>query len=470
MRQIYAILFFLACLVTADAQHLYQFSKIEAEFNSQIATYNSMNKVANDSLFRSQFGKILSTVMLNNGDIVSNGSAFSFTQDKDANTLSLNNSFKIIPNRNLYFDIGLNATDKTGIFNFYSSQSISRDIGLRAGLVIPMGYWDGQYFDKKEALKIEKIRKTEVDKKIVAYRIVMQKEMAALLKRQSEIHFKIEQQKNYGSKDNTDYFQDLQEITNDISTLEKLLALDDKGIESLVSKDLAKIDAENNIFTGYSANWLNVSGNFTNKSLSFSNESIMDTLIQKKINKQFKYTLEISHNTAWSTKRVLSFLQIALQYKRGTFLDSPIFKQPEFTIAPITNITDQDTLTVGYKVLNKNKYIGDYNNLNDSQYNATLSAYAACFMFYQKTLGLSMRASFNFPSGEVLYNYPQNYTVLAGIIFRNISQTDFSKANISLQAGVENLPYKLQVWDRFLVKVSVGIPFNLFSKAKNDKI
>ncbi len=128
----------LVLINVCHAQNL-QFDKISNAIEKQLTNYSCEDSkniiIMNDSLFNEQVETIFSTVVLNNSDIISNGSAIAFAQDKDKGTFSFNNTVRL--NRKTHLDLGLSYENKDAFsLSFYSKNALTNTLGLKIGVLL----------------------------------------------------------------------------------------------------------------------------------------------------------------------------------------------------------------------------------------------------------------------------------------------------------------------------------------------
>lgn len=466
---------------------------------------NKIYKGADKQAFTKQFKNIFSTVVINNTDIVNNGSAFGYSFDDDKHKFSANMSFSGENWTRVIIDIGTNITNINDDFKYYADGAWANDIGLRVGFnyafsptqfMYPKNceatkekrelYIIDKLYELKEVLALGKTSEeleTERDSLSDIRRAILktsQKPVEETKKKIEKLNKQITLLKNFEklnlkekekeedavhSRSDSIYFEHIK--INDIYLISEAIQEDedkylDKNIDKYTSDMLTEFDEKNNDFHGYSIFWFNINANISNNSFKFSNDSIIDTDIYEKYTSLMKLSVESSINYNMHSANWLQYYKGYIRINRGSFLDAPNLKGMDITLRE--NNTDSENIY--YDLVNDTgEVIQQYDNIRDPKYNMDLGGYYTGFFMFKKTLGLTARANFNFPVGKELeMNYKPNYTLLAGLAFRVASAEKWSSATFTINTGFENVLYDVNAFDSFIVKASIGVPFSIFQK------
>ncbi len=269
-----------------------------------------------------------------------------------------------------------------------------------------------------------------------------------------------------------DYQKEINELIGIRSTLIELLTLRDKSardnerVDNFVEEQLGKFDEKNDYASGYSIGWVSLKSSFTNQSIKLVNESIINDEILKKISNLFKMSLELSYNYTKSNYHIL-FLKAYTKVNRSSFIDVQNLKDGGFNVAPvIDNLTLE---TTNYTINNdQNEFVNLYSELKHPVLNMDIGGYLGWLPFFKKTLGLNASVNFNFPVEVKEVEYKPNYSVLAGLFLRVVSESKWTAATFTINGGFENNYHDVNAWDNFVLKAAVGVPFSIFEKAKPE--
>jgi hypothetical protein len=438
--------------------------KIKHAYDIELAKYfcgeDDKVKIMCDSLFNDQVESIFNTVVLNNSDIITNGSAIAFAQDKDKGTFSFNTTVRLP--KSFYLDLGLSYENKENFsLNLYSNQALTNDLGLKIGLLYKVKAT--QFIKGTPCVTTNNARDNFMRfVKLNEYNLIFNTTI-------DELQGKLE--KEYQTEATTEL--ELKTKTENIKTLSSKIKklndlqtkLDNDEYQSIAKKDFYAYDNENVTFTGYSMGWLNINGNFKNSRLGEKYIIIDESQAVKRNDDVFKMNLELSYNY-FKDNNYVFYIQGFTRLNRGSFLDSPVYRlEKEFTLV-------QNSVPSQYDVALDGQAILPYDYLERPYLEGQIGGQLLLLFPKKKSVGFTTRVSYNFPIGsQLLVPYTNNYNLLIGPTFRSNDSKDttlkLSKSTITLLCGFEQVPFNTNAWDLFIVKASIGIPLTLFIKKQS---
>jgi len=166
-----------------------------------------------------------------------------------------------------------------------------------------------------------------------------------------------------------------------------------------------------------------------------------------------KLSVEVSYNFNRHKKTLLnaqSFVKVTM----GSLLEANVGSE-----RPVLQQKDDDVFIFD----SSGRQLGKYSYLKRAFW--TLQSGAQGSFFITDSFGFTGYASHTFALQNMDYtDYRNRYSLMAGLIFKINNVDDINKATFRILGGVENEPYKTKALDNFMVKISLGIPFGLFSK------
>ena len=83
----------------------------------------------------------------------------------------------------------------------------------------------------------------------------------------------------------------------------------------------------------------------------------------------------------------------------------------------------------------------------------------------KKNIGLFLNANHNalLIKPENTY-FENNYSLIAGPLFRQVDKDNNTKAVFGIEIGFENTPYDVKAKDFFIARAKIGLPFNIYNK------
>lgn len=392
------------------------------------------NDAGGDSVSFSKISKyVFSTIVLGQSDIISNGSAISYSQDNNKGTFSIGGAYSPESWDKVIFQGSIGVKGKDNSFMYYRKNSWSNDITVNFGIAIGFGQPILRYMPP--ACKTSQSKRAEYYQK------------------------KIEQLENS--------YDRARVRRNDLANL----AVEDfmqQDLDSLATAWEREFDmtAENiNKYHGYLAHWLNINASYTNSSFRIENDSIMDQSIQKKYNAVSKFTIDLNYNFHSKSENLYYILQGGAKFNRLSLLDNPAYRDRKFKLTP----SPEGGYNIFYynSTLGNNVTVGNYKDIMLPVLTTDLTFYAAVLFGEKQTYGLNARSGFMVPYGGNKVDFADNYTLLVGPIIRLNNQKSFNSITITLNAGFENQDYNRNAWDEFILKVSAAIPFNIFEKKQS---
>src|SRR5690606_28640199 len=92
-------------------------------------------------------------VIFSTSDLVTNSSAFGYTQNEEKTTISLNTNLRLGKESSpLYANVGANTSGSSSIFEFYSEDTWKNNVSLNLGLIVSLGR-SSVFFNQTELAK-----------------------------------------------------------------------------------------------------------------------------------------------------------------------------------------------------------------------------------------------------------------------------------------------------------------------------
>jgi len=502
-----------------------QVTKNQAEYTKNLKTeltrFESNDRVLGNKYLNEKIDIILKTVVFNNSDITTNGSSVSIIQGKDKTSLtaSIVNPLTAVGSWQTFIKTGVYAKGKDNIFNFYSDESWKNETGLSVGFIIKAPgsvFYDSkkadgmhqkrilfadsirteklQYFSRqnikiiqqqKILAKIIELRtewlKNDIDDKELSY-----EKIESTLKKEInndpnivECSKLINCSETTGCPDNLDcktppnYSElikhikkkGLLKVKDSIDKIYKkynaLEGMKEGDVAKKVKNELYEFDKKNDVTKGYRLHWFEISGSIGNSSLNIPNDSILTTTELatrnlKKMENNLKASAGASYNFAHNEEYII-FGQFGIKANTGDYLDSNLFQGK-----PQLKLVEEE-----YLLYNEDdESLGVYRNLDKSFSTADLNGYLSIFFTKKKNIGFFLNAKHNalIKRPENTY-FKNNYSAIAGPLFRQVDKDNNTKAVFGIEVGYENAPYDLKAKEFFIARAKVGIPFNIYNKA-----
>lgn len=429
--------------------------------NNQFVDRNSL-----DSSFRGIFG----TVILNNDDLVNNGTAISITQDKEKSVFSFNYAF-LKKNLKNAFNIGLYGSSTGTVFDFYSGKNWQKGAGVNLGWT-SLSTSNSRTFEPKACQTLIEKRNFFITSKLQEYLETIKLDIATLKKRDSVLKSKLDFSSQVSASNITytskTYKDDLDEYNK--------IQLQLRQYDSLVTNDMSLVyttkiarlsliafDNKNAEFMGYKVKWFSLNTNFgfgTNK-IYIDTLKTNDSLLHFYTKDFLRIKLNLSANLASYQKRYLYFANLSCGIFNTNFLENR-----HITDIPILRYDDKLKKIVIRD--NQDQNLGSLAEYKKTVWAVNPGCYIAWFPLLKKVIGFEFNgnyvAYFNKPKDVAMQNI---FTSTLGILLRVPSSKDpMPKATVGLIVGLVNAEENSRVWRQsFSGQLKLGVPFNvLFSK------
>ncbi|UOE38394.1 hypothetical protein [Chryseobacterium oryzae] len=332
----------------------------------------------------------------------------------------------------------------------YSKQSWKNDVGASFTLNRVIGK-ETQFFNTKECSKLY-IEREKYKEKIITKFNDLSKDYGRYEKKLEDLK---QQKKNNNSiTDISERDKKNEQIEKDISSIEEKIKYVDvvkKDAAKYMEKEMIEFDKKNDILQGSKLHWLKATANITNQNVSLDS---LNLLVGDKITNFPKLSLDFSYNFNRQKNQYLFNFQAFTKIIMGNFLDANINSEKPYLVNNNNETYVFDT---------SGTQIGKYDMLKRAFWTSQTGLQATFFIV--KSFGFSGFTSHTFALQNLeATDYRNRYSLLAGLVFRINNQEDVNKATFRILAGVENEPYKTKALDNFMVKITLGIPFNLFTK------
>ncbi|MBO6606327.1 hypothetical protein [Psychroserpens sp.] len=457
----------------------------KTNLDNALQNYEKENSAIQDKLFKENIAKAFNQVIFSSSDLVSNASAFGYTQNEEKTNVSISTNLRLGDESSTwYLRTGANATGSKNVFEFYSDDSWNNNVSLNIGIIKKIGN-SGVFFngDAKKFNEVHTKRRINASEPLYKAQLYTSNRLtdiknlkqdilnlnnlntissnyAALLNELPEIKKLIE-----GKKYEDTYDQLSLEEKNIQDYLDALN--DQKKMDALIKNDiLYKFDKNNDITYGYSLMWLDLNLNLGNSTYKFSESNIDATIIEdfgntfnisEDINK-LKSTLSVNFNYTRNSENRIWFAQGGISATSGSFLENVLINgTPQI-------IQNQDQEYVFQD--EDDQILGSFDNIKETFTTGSFNAYGAIFITKKKNFGFNIALSHNYlinkPDGTFFKN---NFTTLFGPIFRQEKDGE-TKLTFGIDLGWENALYNTRISDNFTGRIRVGIPFNIYSKKK----
>lgn len=443
--------------------------KLKTEYETELSTYCTVNgkstKMISERVFDTQIRSIFNNVIIGNGDATATGRAFAFSNDKFKNTFTLNTNFFPIKKSNLLVDLGLNLTSKDNTYYYYTNKAWVNDIGIKAGVSFQV-FNASQYINQTDGTplncsQLNDKRLLSLTDKFIKY--------DSIYKYHAEIDARIAKIEKLLSP-NKIVFEDNNNKTNLLKELKKLKAqkdiyskkldpavANDASIKKTMEADMDEFDKGGSYFSGHKICWVSITTNTTNASFTIANQDIINEDLQKKYKSVIKVSLEANINQQRDRVNYIETMQGFFKFNRGSLLDNPMLKGKKFSL-----VSSPDNL---YYIEDESSIVIDeYKNLKRPYLSGDIGGYYSNVFLLKKTVGLIGKFSYNFPiKNSTMKDYETNYTTSLGLILRVNKKDKWSAATVILTSGFDSATFHEGANDKFFVKISAGIPFNVFS-------
>lgn len=426
--------------------------------------YNKPKKAVQEKVLSDNLFNIYKAVLPSSGG--SNLNAFTYALNKDKQTLGLSFSKNLGVDKKTFFTAKINLEGNN--FPLFTEKRWSKKLGFKLGFDRVIS--SSQFFNKKGCEDIIKKRKVYADSLKLKYFLILKKDSNDLSKLDS-IKLALEEDlkriysvghlsKIKKEKKSTVWkkWRKLDSIKKEINNYKELSKISTvKEAKKELRNMLVSFDKRNDILTGYKVVWFSVNGGY---GINESALKVKDE-VDKKIdfeNPEYSFDLALRYNKF--SNRSLQYVSLVGGVKKTGMLSYPSLIHSGVPYL----IKSQDT----YQVFTGDDlaFLDDSANINNTFWQYNLSFYYANFFAFKQTVGVSLDMNVNdkMTSDKFAELYKMNYGVNLGLLFRNVNESDFSKATFGISAGFESVPNNVSSNDYFTVKAFVGVPFNVFKK------
>lgn len=452
------------------------------------------NMVIQPSLLDDKLEEYFNAIVFSGSNTVSDATALGVSINDDNTTISAKANFNLGDDKS-FFMVGVNASGKGGIFNLYNDDSWGANVGGNLGVIIKL--FGSSYIDEKGSKQIqEKFNdSSEIGSKfkelLVLRKLALNEPLARpeIYSRSGLMQINDLQDKLLTSSNERDYsnystlinaYEELKKMINTKDYVGAYRFLEDKQkevrtfVESTEANDPTKafeqyikdkfkaFDKENDMTYGYTLGWADVNMNLSNGSYNFEGDNVEES-IQESFNDLYgnnnplnvlntRFTM--AFNMANNRKKSIRFLKVGIGYNRTSYLESNL-AQGTPRVVNIDDeyvLQDENDLVLGrYDDISKTLVVGDFN------------AYGAIFFTKKKNFGVNAsiihRLLMNKPASATYYK--NNFTLLAGPVFRTFKDDGEPSLIFGLDMGWDNAIYRTKIDDDFTARLRVGIPFKI---------
>jgi hypothetical protein len=242
--------------------------------------------------------------------------------------------------------------------------------------------------------------------------------------------------------------KDIDSITTKMKLYEKILLNPGKFIE----QQMIAFDRKNDILNGSKLHWIKSTISISNQNVNLDSMQLLTN--SKEITNFPKLSIDLSYNFNWQSKLKLLNFQAFSNISMGSLLDAKVGSEKPYLV-------NRDNSTFIFDT--EGTQIGRYDNLKRAFW--TLQSGMQCTFFLVKNFGFSGFVSHAFALQTLNdTHYRNRYSLMGGLVVKINNDQDMNKATLRILCGVENEPYRTKVSDNFMIKITLGIPFNLYNK------
>lgn len=413
-------------------------------------------KAMHTSAFDEKFNIIKKAIILNSSDNVTNNNAVAFTNGSNDTKISIGANFNY--RQDWFFNLGIYTENiKTGFL--YSNKSWKDNIG--ALLTFNKVFPGVQYPKSNTACQELEDKRRKYKNSIIEEGFDSFETLRRSKKAYDEMLNSFEKLKEGIQKGNDDftasnvkkleeYEKEVLNLKKKISLYEKILSNPDGYIDSL----MISFDKKNDILEGNKLHWVKSTIDISNQNVELDTVSVSKFILKDNQFKNFpKLSVDISYNFNRHKKTLLN-AQGFVKVTMGNLLEANIGSE-----RPILKQIDNDVFIFD----THGRQLGKYSYLKRAFW--TLQSGAQGSFFITDSFGFTGYASHTFALQNMKYtDYRNRYSLMGGLVFKINNLEDINKATFRILGGVENEPYKTKALDSFMVKISLGIPFGIFSK------
>ena len=477
-------------LLLANAQHVIYGQNLAQVYEDTLEValreYNNSNKVVQNKLVAENLSTAFSYVIFSNSDLATNTSAFGYVQNKDKTNVSINGNFRLCKMcTNTFIRFGASASGSNNIFNLYSRDSWTNNVGLNIGVLKRFGIkWSGVYFTSNQDtfnLYHEKrlIKSREPIQREALYSattVILSEKLASEIAKgdYKRLHQNLSQYRELLKvepklKNFIDEGKYIEAYNLSIAVKEKVKpyveAVTQKQNLMKFVKDtiLYNIDKDYDVTYGYNMQWWDANVNISNSTYGFTGDNIDSAAMQTLVSddkspvgiNRVKIVASFSLNKTSYNKYGVFYGQLGTSITSGSFMESPLLQAPP-------RLTSQES---GLFVLGDDgTAMGPFSRIKDRYTTGSIFIYLAGYFNKEKNFGVNISLSHNYIIDQPDQTfYDHNYSFMVGPIFRKIN-SDKTSLTFGIDAGWENAPYDSNFTNDFLARIRVGVPFNVYDK------
>lgn len=383
---------------------------------------------------------IKKAVILNSSDNITDNTAISFTNGSNDAKISVGANLN--KGKRLFFNVGV-YTSATNAGVLYSEKSWKNNTG--AIFTVNRIIGKETQFSKPSDCRDLTTKRSEYLESVYNEFKDLHQDYTGKMKRITKIDSILKTEKEYEKKDKLK--KEKEELVKTTKHYQEIIEDANKYIESKV----IEFDKKNDILTGSKLHWIKASVNLFNENISLDSLQLYTGTV---IGNYPRLSTNLSYNFNYNKNKKLLNFQAFTNVIMGNLLDANINNKTPYllNIEETTYIFDQS-----------GTQLGRYSDLKKTFWTSQTGVQAT--WFFVENFGVSGYASHTFAlQKEEFTEYKNRYSLLAGFAFKVNNDKDVNKATFRLLGGFENQSYNTNAFDNFSVKVSMGIPFNLFTK------
>ncbi|GAK95522.1 hypothetical protein JCM19294_2304 [Nonlabens tegetincola] len=484
----------------------------------------SIKRVVSNEQLNKELNSIFSTVVIGNNAVATNGNSFGFVQDEDKTSLALNAIF--FNKKNHYLTAGINAVNKDGNYSIYSNKAWNNKVGINLSYVRVTK--KSIYFTNKEAKKLIEPRKRYALKKLDSIYLLGIKALDDLKKLSQpsfDERFKAYEEENVtdsstnryklsnqiqeleskvaaaiiklnklieGSQNNYDYdkitkqqsvVNKLQKelkvtqntinnynkqkdsISSYLKSIEKAKkVINGKNYAKHIDKELDEFNSKNFTTKHYRLDWFRTSFNLSNAEYNLPDSLSNDLVILNEIKRRTVYDATASYHITSHGVYNTYYFEVAAHMRVGSYLDNPYLS---IDSPRISDLPDMSIINNAQVIDEDKNVIGNYNDLDRFATYLDLSTYYSYFPTEKRNFGITGRFQFNKIIKEPSsVSNEDSISFMGGFLLRNVKEDSFSKGVFGVEAGFENMPEGKKIKNFFTARLTVGIPFDIFTKTE----
>jgi len=431
--------------VVSDTFIRNELKKINEEFKYSCS--EKPIKAIHDSVFNKNMRVIKQAVILNSTDDATNNSAISITNKKDENKISVGFNFDYKESHFLNLTV---FTEADGGF-IYSKEAWKNNTG--ASFTWNRSFSGTQYFETNDCNKLSK-KRNNYKQELSLYQNYLEKTYNSSKKKVDTLEASntnmINKSPSLSFEKREEYLKNkktLKELRSEIKTYELIL----KNPKKYLNDSIYSFDKKNDILYGGFVHWFKATGKIANQTINIPNDSIYSN---KKITNYPSLNVDLSFNWNWILKGSKYInVQLFNSINMGSFLEANLGDEE-----PIL-VKEEDTFFIDDSFGNR---LGRYQDLKKAFWTNSTGVQAS--WIFTKNVGITGIYKHTFAlQDEENTTYKNRYTLQGGLILRPLKE-DEKALTVRLLAGVENSAYKSKFKDDFSLKLSLGLPFNVFEK------